>query len=618
MKKLIYSSLILGSALALASCSADEPGIAKGDGNQITLTVQLPDEISTRFSDGKSITNLYYSVFKSSDNSCMFTGSMEWNGQTAADVTLDLVPSQTYNVVFFACNNEVTSVPKDGETPGTAYTYNPASGEFKINYENVAINDDRFDAFYVTLPGVTTEYDTTDPVSLVRPFAQLNIGSTNVTSEFIQSATTTLTVGPQSLASGMSFLPGGKYTASEGFTKTATISEVSGLKDAFPVTGYSYLNMMYLLVDPGTAGQALINAEFTIKQGETVLNTINLESCPAKPNYQTNVYGSLLTERLNFKVNLTAGYGGSIMVWDGKSVENVDLSQSTIEINNPAQFVGCMRQISNNGGEPDYGGKTISINCDIDLGNHLLTGIGNSQMRNLVINGNGTTVSNLNINRNDQQWVALLPRTTGCTIKNWNFINAKVVNSSSSYKYAAVLTSLGEQDTFENLTFTDCRVEGIQKCAIVNGYSVEGKNTNPANPDKPRSYDKVTVTGSTVIVKNGQGAAICSYASNNYTTSFKDCTVKDCTITADDLTEKSNNFQEYGIGTMLGIVNSGEAVFVGCNVGNCTLKVTKYNPPETSPYTEAYINQHQSELWGAAGKDAKITVNGTQVFPPAQ
>lgn len=80
MKKLIYSSVILGATLALASCSADEPGTVKNEG-PVVLTVQLPGQTGTRFGEGNQINTLYYSIFSKKANSnpeALKTGILEW------------------------------------------------------------------------------------------------------------------------------------------------------------------------------------------------------------------------------------------------------------------------------------------------------------------------------------------------------------------------------------------------------------------------------------------------------------------------------------------------------------------------------------------------------------
>ncbi len=316
MKKFIYSSLILGSAFALASCSADEPGLSKTDG-PLTLTVQLPGESATRFATGSSVDILYYTILNEDGTTVLASDSQPWEkGATSATVTLDLIPSQNYQVVFFAMNSNATG-----------YQYNPATAAFTVDYDQVAINNDIYDAFCAKVPGINTAYDTTEnPINLSRPFAQINIGTNDlgskiVTSYGLDNYTTTFAVEATNLATGVSYLTSGSnnmtYTpATDGFSKEVTdLTDTAGLTDAYPVEGYKYLDMMYLLVNPGTDtdGQALLSATFTTSiSGGINVQEVNLSSLPAKANYQTNVYGKLLTDSKDFNVQIAPAFEGSL------------------------------------------------------------------------------------------------------------------------------------------------------------------------------------------------------------------------------------------------------------------------------------------------------------------
>lgn len=335
MKKFIYSALILGSAVALASCSADEPGPAKNDG-PVILTVQLPGEVATRFGEGSKVNQLYYSVFSTkagNTGEALVTGTLEWQDpSTPLQVALDLVPSVDYNVVFFACNSGVTTT-LTAEQPnipegGPAYGYNPTTADFKIDYMGnslLNVNDEAYDAFYATkkLSTSTTETE----ISLTRPFAQINIGTDDLDKPAVKdlgynNIRTNLIVKANHLATGMSLLNGTYTPAPDGISKyMGSISNAAGLKDEFPVSGYKYLNMMYLLVNPGTdpSGEALLDVEYQIMvlNGNVVgstaqlAHTIKEPNLPARANYQTNIYGSLISQEKGFSVKIQPAYYSS-------------------------------------------------------------------------------------------------------------------------------------------------------------------------------------------------------------------------------------------------------------------------------------------------------------------
>ena len=98
------------------------------------------------------------------------------------------------------------------------------------------------------------------------------------------------------MLSGINFL-NGTETPYTGEAITFTLPSFGELpEDAFPVETYGYLEMNYLLVPATAEGQNnLIDLSYEIKANGIAGNTLNLVSTPVKTNYQTNIYGSLLT-----------------------------------------------------------------------------------------------------------------------------------------------------------------------------------------------------------------------------------------------------------------------------------------------------------------------------------
>lgn len=447
MKKFIYSSLILGSALALASCSADEPGVVKNDG-PVSLTVQLPSELATRFANGKSVDILYYTILSADGTTVLAYGDQPWEKDaTSATVALDLIPTQNYQVVFFAMNSKATG-----------YGYDAEKAAFTVNYDDMAINDDNYDAFCAKVPDINTDYDTTvNPINLSRPFAQINIGtndlgSSMVTSFGLENFKTTFTLDADYLATGVSFITSGSNNmtysaATEGISKEITgLTATAALTDQFPVDGYQYLDMLYLLVNPGNDpdGQALLKGSFStaLTSGDQVQN-IELPSLPAKANYQTNVYGKLLTSSKDFTVAIAPAFGGTLLA---NAV--ADAAEAVAALNNNSSLV--------------FNGTTDALD---------LTTLTNTKPVEITL-ASGASVGSIKVGSNrslaetapvtikvakDVKFPAIVP-TTGVPVYNLTIAgdpSASVENASKGISFYQI--NVGE---IRNVTFTGIHFDG--------------------------------------------------------------------------------------------------------------------------------------------------------------
>ena len=312
MKKFLYPVLALGAIATLASCASDEPINVKEYDGTARFSIRLPDELATRFNDGTKAHKLYYSVFQ--DGKYVLDGVITdaFSNNLTQEVGIQLVANQEYQIVFFADN---------ATSESNGYSYDPQTAQFGVTYSDEMINSDNFDAFVNTITYTATGEGTDVP--LKRPFAQLNIGTNDldngsVTHIGLDKFSSTLTIQPTNILSGINFLSG-KETAYSGNALSFSIPSFASLPDdVFPVDNYKYIEMNYLLVPATGEGQnSLIDATYVISANGTTGNTLNLASTPVKPNYQTNVYGSLLTTQNKFNVEIKPAFDGG---WNNEAV----------------------------------------------------------------------------------------------------------------------------------------------------------------------------------------------------------------------------------------------------------------------------------------------------------
>lgn len=319
MKKFLISAMALATfGMAFTSCSSDEP-MCGGDGSgKITFTAQLPAELGSRaFSDGTSAKSLSYYVYKHGEKEALITGTTPINLTTS--VSLDLVNGETYDVVFLA---------QSSDAPEGLYSYAPDTQNFTVNYTKAAQNNDNCDAFYA-VKKVTVAGGTTEPVDLYRPFAQVNFGTNDATKPAVTAAYGEDLSGLTTTLSYKATMPNVLNLVSGELSGFATVSfdaaEVPS-QAAFPagnnpMNGYRYLSMNYVLAPAGQ--NTVTDLTMQVMKGEQVMNTLNVPNVPMRANYQTNIYGSLLTSTTDFTVTIQPAFltpSLSVAEWDGKTV----------------------------------------------------------------------------------------------------------------------------------------------------------------------------------------------------------------------------------------------------------------------------------------------------------
>ena len=345
MKKLF---VLMAAAFAMVACQTDinEVGVAGGEVD-VTFEVGTP---TRAYSDGTTATVLQYAVYEGETELTALTRSIE-NGNPDAisiskTVSFKLVTGNTYTVIFWAA------------APNAPYTVDFVNKKMTVDYTAATTlsNDENRDAFYkrhtFTVTGAQTE-----TIELRRPFAQLNIG----TSDYTASANA-------------------GYTPDQSYVKVTKLGDVLNLwndkvegtdavitfdyaaiptTETFPVTGYEYLAMNYLLVD---SEKEVVDIEFAYKETSTGdAKTRVVGSVPVQRNYRTNIYGQLLTSDVDIVVEIKPEY---------EEPDN----------NVPGKDLDILINAAQNGG-------VITLNESVILKNVL------DVQKNLTINLNGKTIS---------------------------------------------------------------------------------------------------------------------------------------------------------------------------------------------------------------------------------
>ena len=265
-------------------------GTNAGENAQVTFSVGTPEIATRAYSDGQTATVLQYAVYDAEGKELtdLTVTDAEIHGSTT--VNLQLTTGNTYSVIFWAA------------AENAPYTVDFGAKTMTVDYDEAVSNDETRDAFYkyhtFTVKGAQTE-----TIELKRPFAQLNIGTADYaasTSAGYTPVNSAVTI--KSIYNTLNLWDGEVSGETEVTYDYAAIAK----NEAFPVAGYEYLAMNYLLV---AADKTLVDVEFAYTETDaTAAKTRTVGSVPVQRNYRTNIYGNLLTSDVDINVEIKPEY----------------------------------------------------------------------------------------------------------------------------------------------------------------------------------------------------------------------------------------------------------------------------------------------------------------------
>ena len=424
MKKKLLFAMAAITMLFATSCQDDfDNRVDFGETSTVSFTVSTPD-MATRayaYSDGLSATVLQYAVYAENGTRLEKLGGVKNDFSKTTNVELQLVTGNKYSVIFWAAAEEAP------------YTVDFDTKTMTVDYANATCNDESRDAFYkyhtFTVNGAQSE-----KIELKRPFAQLNIGTADYTdSESAGYVPNESKVVVSNVYTTLDLVDG----VVSGETPVTFASAAIDRTQSFPVTGYEYLAMNYLLV---SKDKETVDIEFTYAKDQDSKSR-KVGSVPVQRNYRTNIYGNLLTSEVDINVEIKPEYetpDNLVYVWDGSEVSmpkvNVD-DENIYEIEYASELAwlaaavnGTLTEENTRAGVAanEFAGKTFRLTQDIDLGGKEWTPIGDSNhIFKGTFDGNGKTIKNLVITGNNSN-VGLFGVTHDGELKDFTVVNAKV------------------------------------------------------------------------------------------------------------------------------------------------------------------------------------------------
>ena len=264
MKNLLHNIqiwVILTLIVGIQSCSNDLQDV---DDVLVSFTATLPADTHTRsFGKAEQVNTLVVGVFNGEKE--VYRRSFAVNN-TSVDVQLTLVKSQTYSLVFWAYND-------------TQENYDIT--DLKAIKMNVLPNPMTFaqaestDAFFAVKKDITIAGDCNYPAELIRPLAQINIGTAGTPKQTSVAITASDTFHPfTNEVSGEEY-----FTWIFSETTTETFSSDG--------SEYNYLAMGYLFA-PVTATPVAV--ELTLTDGGNS-QTVAFPLVEIAANQRSNIAG---------------------------------------------------------------------------------------------------------------------------------------------------------------------------------------------------------------------------------------------------------------------------------------------------------------------------------------
>lgn len=395
--KRLFLFLAVAGLMATTACSRDEMESAgmNGDG-VVTFSARLPEQLQTRsMGDGQTARKLTYAVYAAGEQTPLLTSESE--GAPAveftdlkAQLTLRLTTGKSYDVLFWA----------------DAYGQKDESNPYKVDYQAQTVtvdyaaaesNDESRDAFFGSVTGMKVTGAMSQDVTLVRPFAQVNVGTDDLEEAVaggLQSAALATSMSATNVPTTLNLLNGTTTgSTSVDFASHAVPTE------SLVVSGrtYTYLAMNYLLMG---ADKTTTNIAFAFTDGATTGN-LTFSNVPVQRNYRTNIIGSVLTGDVDFDIDIDPGFGEpdhnlSQLLFAAENGGTVELEEDMTLEQEITVAEGKKMELNLNGHDIVFDSEELYTAFNVN-GDMVINGPGNISYKNggiLIVNKNGSLVIN--------------------------------------------------------------------------------------------------------------------------------------------------------------------------------------------------------------------------------
>lgn len=462
MTKELFLGMFAATAMLFAtSCQNDElDAIQSGKESIVSFTLEQPGIVTRAYSDGLTAKTLTYAVYEANSKTPLITSENQvtFSNKTAT-VNLRLVTGKSYDILFWA------------DAENTPYTFDAAAQTITVA-DNLTSQDENRDAFFAVEKSLLVDGAINKTITLSRPFAQLNIGTTDATESSTAAFNPTQsTVTVKNVYKTLNLFDGAVSNETE---MTYAMANIPDAGETFPVADVKYLSMNYLLV---ASEKELVEVDFTVTDGTHSIER-EYASVPVQRNYRTNIYGKILTDPADFNITIKPDYETpdyEVVVWDGKTVTKPASNDTEWTVSTAAEWI----YLKQNGVQ----GKNIKLAANIDFGGHEVKGLGFDG----EFDGQGFTMSNMTLLCGGNYYSNGLfqgDASASVTVKNVTIENvtAECANPDQGY----VGTIFGDVQTGKTVTLNGVNVKNANLCGVQSvgglvGFVASGATLNVEN-----------------------------------------------------------------------------------------------------------------------------------------
>ena len=516
MKKFFYFAAAAVMMLTAACQREMLESPLQGD-TKVTFTVSAADAVTKAdIADGTNVDILYWEIYDETFTNLLGEDKVKTNGDKTFTVELSLVADQNYNIIFWAeVEGKGHYVTTDLRNVGINYT--------DTNGDPLKANKEERAAFFRVYPFSTENGEPiNEDVEIYRPFSQLNLGATTLTTSLnqvnggqIEVVSTSVTV--TKIANVFNTVSG-KGEGEVPVTFAAAPTPVDYEQQLLEVGDdkYHWLGMNYLVVNGDSDN---VNVDIVV---ETSVGTVNhsVPNVPIKENYRTNILGDILTTGATFKV---------IVDEEFQKPDYITTLDGTYTLTSLADLQWFQQQVNKEGNT--FKGKTVKLGADIDLQGaewEPISGFKGTFDGSSLTKGaaDNYTISNftVNVNKNGGFFGSIVGN-----IKNVNIENATVVSNHFAGALVGYTYGRIENCHANNVTVTtepeliNGKYDNGDKAGAIVGYIC----------GEPMSYlVNCSATDATVTAYRDLGAVAGCIAG---TITVQGNTAKDCKIVVDQI-----------------------------------------------------------------------------------
>ncbi len=279
MKNLLHNISILAMlALLVAGIQSCSDDLQETGDVEVSFTATLPTDVRTRsFGEAEQVNTLVVGIFNGRNTEI---GRKEFAiTGTTIDVSLSLAQNQTYSFVSWAYDSSQDIYGIDDLTAiRMVMKKDENNNPLPVTFGQM----ESLDAFFATKKDITVTGNSSYPIKLVRPLAQINVGTTG----------TPIQASFKAKSAPDTFYP---FTNTMNGTTDFTWNFSESTTETFSVDGteYDYLVMGYLFA-PITATQ--IVAELTLTNDEQTSKIVEFPKVGIEANQRSNIAGGFTAE----------------------------------------------------------------------------------------------------------------------------------------------------------------------------------------------------------------------------------------------------------------------------------------------------------------------------------